>query len=81
MSACVEDGLGGGFDGGAGRVGAVVFRRHPAAFGEGEVVIHDGIGIAIIAFQTAGNSTHKGVVHGGAEDAEVEKGGVWQHKR
>lgn len=53
--ACVEDGLGCGFDGGAAGV-----------FGEGEIVVHDTCRVLVTAFQSACDGAHEGVVHGGA---------------
>ena len=49
-----------------------------AGEGEGEVVVYDGVGISVIAFQTACHGTHKGVVHGAAQDAEMVGCGVGQ---
>ena len=78
LFAHVQHGLGGGFYFAAGLVFGSVFRLPLRGKGEGEIVVHQRVGIAVAAFQASCHDAHKGVVHGGHQNAEVVKRGVWQ---
>ena len=41
--------------------------------GPGELVVEDGVGVAIVAFQPTAGVTHPSVVHRTAENAEVNR--------
>nr|DAO15029.1 MAG TPA: hypothetical protein [Caudoviricetes sp.] len=75
----VKHGLGGGFNGGAVRLPALGgFGRQG---GKRKIVVHHAAGILVSAFQTASHSTHKGVVHGAAQYAEMVERGIGDDER
>ena len=61
--------LGGLFDGGA----VFVAEWLACEAGPGVVVVDDGVGVAVIAFQASAGVTHPRVVHGAGEYAEGEQ--------
>ena len=72
MRACIQHALRGLFDG----VAVFVAEWLAREAGPRKVVVDDGVGVAVVAFQTSTGVSHPGVVHRAGEHAKGEQCGV-----